>query len=89
MMEVLEQAIEATRSLDQKKLAEYMHANEFVTVVGAVRFAKNGEWAKGRVMAVQYGGIKSNDLSEFQKPGVNTILWPPEYKTGDLKAPFK
>jgi branched-chain amino acid transport system substrate-binding protein len=89
MMEVVEQAIEATKSLDQKKLAEYIHANEFATAVGVVRFAKNGEWAKGRVMSVQYGGIKSNDLSEFQKPGVNTILWPPEYKTGAVKAPFK
>jgi branched-chain amino acid transport system substrate-binding protein len=89
MMEVIEQAVSATKSLDQKKLAEYIHANEFATVVGVVRFAKNGEWAKGRVMAVQYGGIKSNDLSEFVKPGVNTILWPAEYQTGSLKAPFK
>ena len=89
MMEVIEQAVSATKSLDQKKLAEYIHANEFATVVGVVRFAKNGEWAKGRVMAVQYGGIKSNDLAEFQKPGVNTILWPAEYKTGTLKAPFE
>jgi branched-chain amino acid transport system substrate-binding protein len=88
MMEVLEQAIEGTKGLDQKKLAEYIHANEFATAVGVVRFAKNGEWAKGRVMSVQYGGIKSNDLAEFQKPGINTILWPPEFKTGDLKAPF-
>ncbi len=88
MMEVLEQAIEATKGLDQKKLAEYMHANEFSTAVGVVRFAKNGEWAKGRVMSVQYTGIKSNDLAEFQKPGVNTILWPPEFKTGTLIAPF-
>ena len=88
MMEVIEQAIAGTKSLDQKKLAEYIHANEFATAVGVVRFAKNGEWAKGRVMAVQYGGIKSNDLAEFQKPGVNTILWPAEYKTGTLKAPF-
>jgi branched-chain amino acid transport system substrate-binding protein len=89
MMEVVAQAIEGTKSLDQKKLAEYIHANEFDTVVGAVRFAKNGEWAKGRVMSVQYSGIKSNDLSEFTKPGVNTILWPPEYKTGDLKVPLE
>jgi len=88
MMEVVGQAITATKGLDQKKLAEYMHANEFDTVVGKIRFAKNGEWAKGRVMSVQYGGIKSNDLSEFTTPGVNTILWPAEYKTGTLKAPF-
>jgi len=88
MMEVVGQAITATKGLDQKKLAEYMHANEFNTVVGKVRFAKNGEWAKGRVMLVQYNGIKSNDLSEFTKPGVNKVLYPPEFKDGTLSAPF-
>jgi branched-chain amino acid transport system substrate-binding protein len=89
MMEVVGQAITATKGLDQKKLAEYIHANEFDTVVGKVRFAKNGEWAKGRVMIVQYNGIKSNDLSEFTKPGVNTVLWPAEFRDGALKAPFE
>jgi branched-chain amino acid transport system substrate-binding protein len=89
MMEVVGQAVTATKGLDQKKLAEYIHASEFDTVVGKVRFAKNGEWAVPRVMAVQYRGIKSNDLSEFTKPGVNTVVAPEAWKTGTLVAPFE
>ena len=38
-------------------------------------------------MAVQYSGIKGNQLDEFSKPGVNKILWPAEYQNGSL-TPF-
>ena len=45
--QILGQAIEGTKSLDQQKLADYIRANEFSTIVGKVKFGKNGEWAKG------------------------------------------
>ena len=51
MMEVLEQSIKAVGSLDQAKLAEYMHQTEFSTYVGNVKFGKNGEWAQPRMLA--------------------------------------
>ena len=41
-MQVLQQAIEATKSLDQDKLGEYIHANTFHTVFGDIKvFAWN------------------------------------------------
>ena len=43
-MQVLGQAVEATKSLDQEKIAEYIHATSFKTMVGDVRFGKDGEW---------------------------------------------
>ena len=88
MMQVLEQAITATKGLDQAKLAEYIHKNTFDTYVGKVGFAKNGEWASSRVMMTQYHGITGNDVEQFKKPGRLTVLSPKEYKTGDLKAPY-
>jgi len=88
MMQVLDQAITATKGLDQAKLAEYIHKSEFDTFVGKVRFAKNGEWAASRVMMTQYHGITGNDVEQFKKPGRLTVLSPKEYKTGDLKAPY-
>ena len=45
MMQVLEQAIGKVGNLDQGKIADYIHKNEFDTFVGKVRFAQNGEWA--------------------------------------------
>jgi branched-chain amino acid transport system substrate-binding protein len=88
MMQVLEQAIKAVGSLDQGKLAAYMHAYEFDTYVGKVRFAKNGEWAIPRMLTVQYHGISGNDLEQWMKPGHVTVLYPNEYKTGSVKVPY-
>src|SRR6266480_3505770 len=88
MMQVLDQAITATKGLDQTTLAEYIHKNTFDTYVGKVGFAKNGEWAAPRVMMTQYHGITGNDVEQFKKPGRLTVLSPKEYKTGDLKAPY-
>ena len=54
MIQVLGQAVEATKSLDQQKIADYIRAHEFNTIVGKVKFGKNGEWATGRTLMVQY-----------------------------------
>jgi branched-chain amino acid transport system substrate-binding protein len=89
MMQVLEQAIKGTGGLDQAKIADYMHKNEFDTFVGKVRFAANGEWSVPRSLTVQYGGISGNDLDQWKRPGRVTILYPPEYKTGALKVPYQ
>jgi len=88
-MQVLDQAITATKGLDNAKLAEYMHANTFDTFVGKVGFAKNGEWAEPRVMMVQFGGIKGNSIDQWKQPGVVTVLDPGPYKTGAVRAPFQ
>jgi branched-chain amino acid transport system substrate-binding protein len=89
MMQVLDQAITATKGLDQAKLADYIHKTTFDTYVGKVSFAQNGEWAQPRVMMVQYHGISGNSVDQWKKPGALTVLEPSEYKTGGLKAPFQ
>jgi branched-chain amino acid transport system substrate-binding protein len=89
MMQVLEQAIKATGSLDQGQLADYMHKFEFDTFVGKVRFAKNGEWSVPRMLTVQYHGIAGNDLEQWMRPGHVTVLYPPSYKTGEVKVPYQ
>src|SRR6266568_1840813 len=89
MMQVLEQAVKATGGLDQTKLADYIHKNEFDTFVGKVRFAKNGEWSVPRMMTVQYHGVAGNDLEQWKKAGHVTVLAPAQYKTGTLVAPYQ
>jgi branched-chain amino acid transport system substrate-binding protein len=89
MMQVLDQAITATKGLDNAKLAEYMHTHTFDTFVGKVGFAKNGEWAEPRVMMVQFGGIKGNSIDQWKQRGVVTVLEPGPYKTGAVRAPFQ
>ena len=88
MMQVLEQAIANVGSLDQEKIAANIHKAEFDTFVGKVRFAQNGEWARSRVIMTQYTGISGNDVEQFKQPGKATVLYPKEYRTGAVKAPY-
>ncbi len=86
--QVLAQAIEATESLDDAKLADYIHANAFSTVVGDIRFGNDGEWLKSRQIFSQYQHIDSNDIDQFRTTKKQVILWPAEYKTGTMIYPY-
>ena len=44
-LQVLQRAVEATKTLDDAKLGDYIRAHPFRTVVGEVRFGAEGEWA--------------------------------------------
>jgi branched-chain amino acid transport system substrate-binding protein len=87
-VQILGQAIEATRSLDQQKVADHIRANEFNTIVGKVRFGPTGEWAKSRVLQVQYQGIKGTDIEQFRGPGRKVVLYPEEFKSGNMIYPY-
>ncbi len=88
-MQVIEQAIRSVGSLDQKKLAEHVHANRFETVVGAIQFAANGEWSVARNLFIQYQGVVGNDLDQFRRPGTHAILYPTELRSGELRQPYQ
>jgi branched-chain amino acid transport system substrate-binding protein len=88
MMQVLGRAIEGTKGLDQAKLADYIHANEFETVVGKIRFGADGEWAQDRTVGIQFQGIKGNDVEQFKHPGRQVVVYPDQYKSGSLIYPY-
>ncbi|HSR75554.1 MAG TPA: amino acid ABC transporter substrate-binding protein [Xanthobacteraceae bacterium] len=86
--QVLAQAVEGTKSLDHGKLADYIHSNAFQTVAGDIRFGKDGEWAKSRQFFSQFQNITGNDLSQFRDTSHQVILWPADYKTGEMIYPY-
>jgi len=86
---MLEQAVGATKSLDQKRLAQYFRSSEVKTIVGPIRWDKNGEWANPRVVQAQFRGIVDKDMEQFRKPGKQVVVYPDEYKTGDVITPFE
>jgi len=86
--QILAQAVSDTGSLDQEKLAADMHGKTFKTIVGDVTFGPDGEWARPRMLTIQYRNVKGNDLSQFTHPGTQIILYPPDLKTGSLRYPF-
>ncbi len=88
-LQVLEQSVQATKSLDQAKLAAHMHKTTFKTVVGDVKFGKNGEWAKSRVLMVQFRNVQPDNLEQFAGPGKRVVLYPKEWKSGDIVYPYK
>jgi branched-chain amino acid transport system substrate-binding protein len=87
-MQVLADAVEASHSLDQGKLANYMHAHGFKTVVGDIAFDPDGEWTKPRLLVSQYQNVVGNDLEQFRDFRKQVILWPPELKSGSLSYPY-
>jgi branched-chain amino acid transport system substrate-binding protein len=88
VVQVLGQAIEATKSLDQQKLADYMRTTEFSTLIGKVKFGKNGEWAKGRTLMVQYQKVQGTGIDQFRGPGKKVVLYPDELKSGSIIYPY-
>jgi branched-chain amino acid transport system substrate-binding protein len=88
LVQVLGQAVEATKGLDQQKIADYIRATEFSTIVGKVKFGKNGEWARGRTLMVQYQKIQGSGIDQFRGPGKKVVLWPDELKSGNLIYPY-
>ena len=87
-LEVLGQAIQGAKTLDQTKLADYIRSHEFKTIVGDIRFGKDGEWSKPRVLEVQWQGVKGHSLDELKNPNLEAILEPAIYRTGKVIAPY-
>jgi branched-chain amino acid transport system substrate-binding protein len=87
-MQILAEAVATVGSLDQAKIAEYIHKTAFKTIVGDVKFADNGEWEKPRILFVQYQGIEGNDVNQFRQAGKQVILYPPELKSGEFRYPY-
>jgi branched-chain amino acid transport system substrate-binding protein len=87
-MQVLEQAIKTTGSLDDGKLADYIHRSAFNTIVGEIRFNELGEWATARPIVVQFQNVKGSGLEQFMTGHRQVIVYPPEYRDGELEYPF-
>ena len=88
-LQVLQQAIEGTKSLDQTKIADFLRTHTLHTIVGDVKFGPNGEWAEPRTLAVQFRGVAGHDLEQFRTAKTEVVLWPQQYQTGKLQEPYE
>jgi branched-chain amino acid transport system substrate-binding protein len=87
-MQLLAQAIEGTASIDDDKLANFLRTYKIKTIVGEVKFGKDGEWAAPRIVWTQFQGIKGNDLAQFKDPATEVVVLPREYESGTLIYPY-
>jgi branched-chain amino acid transport system substrate-binding protein len=87
-VQVLAQAVEVTKSLDDEKLGDYIRKTTFKTVLGDIKFGSNGELAESRVITIQFHDIKSNDAEQFREMGTQAVIAPAEYASGKLIYPY-
>jgi branched-chain amino acid transport system substrate-binding protein len=73
--QILEQAINATQTLDQEKLRVYIAHHEFETVVGTIKYNDQGFMKPPDTIVVQF------------QQGKRVIVWPSDQATGTLKYP--
>ena len=89
-LQVIGDAIAATKSLNDDKLADYLSKTTFHTIMGDIKFGKGGEWEKGRMLQVQYHDIKPGaGLDTWRGMDYQIVLTPSEYKTGNVIYPYE
>jgi branched-chain amino acid transport system substrate-binding protein len=88
-LQVLQQAVEGTKSFDDAKLGDYIRANSFKTVVGDVKFGAKGEWAQSRVLQVQFQNVKGNDVGQFKDVSTQVVVAPTAYESGKAIYPYE
>src|SRR6478609_4185257 len=87
--QLVEQAIKAVGSLDQKALAKYLRENTHKTIVGPITFAADGEWKETGTLQAQFRGVVDKNIQQFRTSGKQVILFPDKLKSGDLITPFE
>lgn len=87
-LQVLGEAVTATKSLDQDKLAAYIRDHTFKTVIGDIKFGENGEWAEPRLLQAQFQHVKGNSVEQFKNPATEVVLVPAQYASGKIVYPY-
>ncbi|HZC54554.1 MAG TPA: amino acid ABC transporter substrate-binding protein [Xanthobacteraceae bacterium] len=88
--QVLQQAVEGAKSIDDAKLADYMRGHDFKTIMADVKFGKDGEWTKSGMLQVQYHGITDDaNLDTWRGMSYQTVLTPEDEKTGSVIYPYE
>jgi branched-chain amino acid transport system substrate-binding protein len=89
-LQVLQQAIEGTKSIEDEKIANYFRNNAVNSIMAeGVRFGKNGEWVKAHQLQVQYHGITdAANLETWRGMSYQTVVSPTEEVTGKVIYPY-
>jgi branched-chain amino acid transport system substrate-binding protein len=74
ILQVIEQAVEGAKTLDQDKLKAYIHSHEFKTVAGPIKYQADG--------TPEYSQVVLQFLN-----GKNEVVWPEKDKTAEAVVP--
>jgi branched-chain amino acid transport system substrate-binding protein len=87
-MQVLEQAVTATKGLSDATLSDYIHKNNFPTIVGDIRFNELGEWAKPQLLMIQFQNVQGSGIEQYMTGGKQVVLFPEQYRDGEVQFPL-
>ena len=76
ILEVMTQAVNGAKTLDQEKLKDYIQSNTFHTVAGDIKYQTNGTPVYRQV------------ILQFLH-GKNEVVWPAEYRTAAPVVPMQ
>jgi branched-chain amino acid transport system substrate-binding protein len=85
--QIISTAVKATGTIDQAKVAQWLHSNPVESIVGKITFNELGDWTERRVLMCQFQNIQGNDIEQFRQAGKQVIVDPEKYKSGKL-IPF-
>ena len=90
-LQVLQQAVEGAKSINDDKVADYLRNHAFTTIMVAdVKFGKNGEWTKSGMLQVQYHDLTDGaNLETWRGMSYQTVLTPDDVKTGNIIYPYE
>ncbi len=75
LFQVLQTAVQQTRSLNQVTLDKYVLSHQFNTAIGKIRYKSNGT-------------LPFNGLVVQYTTGKNVVVWPAKYATGKVVTPL-
>jgi branched-chain amino acid transport system substrate-binding protein len=87
-MQVVAQAVNATDGFDDAALSTFTRGATFNTVMGDIKFGKNGEWAHPRVLQVQFRGIAGHEAEQFKDGSKQVVVSPRSLASGELMVPY-
>jgi branched-chain amino acid transport system substrate-binding protein len=87
-MQVVARAIIETGGPDDTALSAFTKETTFETVMGLIKFGRNGEWDQPRVVQVQYQGIESYDAEQFLDGSMQIVVAPHDLSSGKLIYPY-
>jgi branched-chain amino acid transport system substrate-binding protein len=87
-MQVVAQAIDAIGGVDDAALSTFTRGATFNTVMGDIKFGKNGEWAYPRVLQVQFQGIAGHEADQFKDGSRQVVVSPKILASGQFIFPY-